>query len=125
MTGCRSGCHVKIRSYHDVILYRFFSCPKVCSCMVGYTVAWLDTHLHGWIHSCMVGYTVAWLDTQLHGFLLSGYTVAWFSIIWIHSCMVFYYLGIQLHGDQSIQYCAQGEIRATTYLFVQLRNMTL
>ncbi len=44
----------------------------------------------------------------------------------IHSCMwgyavaVFYYLGMQLHGNQSIQYCPYGEISVTAYLFVQL-----
>ncbi len=39
--------------------------------------------------------------------------------------MVFYDLGAQLHGNQSIQYCTYGEIRATTYHFVQLPIMTL
>ncbi len=43
---------------------------------------------------------------------------------WIDRCTVFYYLGTQLHGDQTIQYGAYGEISATAYMFVQLRMMT-
>ncbi len=41
------------------------------------------------------------------------------------SCGVFYYLGTQLHGNQSIQYCAYGEISTTAYHFVQLYIMML
>ncbi len=37
----------------------------------------------------------------------------------------FYWLCIQLNGDQPIQYCPYGEISATVYLFVQLSIMTL
>ncbi len=39
---------------------------------------------------------------------------------WARCCTVLYYLGTQLHGNQSIQSCVCNEISATAYLFVQL-----
>ncbi len=54
-----------------------------------------------------------------------GYEVARFSNTWECSCMIFHYPGNQLHDNQSIQYCAYGEISATAYMFVQHGIMML
>ncbi len=127
-----------IHSCHDVILYRFFqpksgdmqlhrwlcSCSWLCSCTVGYAVAQLAIQLHSWLCSYTIGYTFAQLAMQLHSWLCSytvGYAVAQLAM----QLHIFYYLGTQLHGDQSIQYCAYGEISATAYLFVQQYIMML
>ncbi len=94
----------QIRSMHS----------QIRSCTVRYTVVQSDTQLYSQICSWKIRYAVVQSDYQLHSWMHS----------WIHSCTVFYYLGSQLHGNQSIQYCACGEISATAYLFVQLCIMT-
>ncbi len=87
------GCHkVIIHSSHDIILYSFFL-PES-----------RYMQLHSWVCNCAVEYAVAQLGMQLHS--------------WVCSCTFFSYLGTQLHGNQSLQYCA--------YFFcVQLHIMML
>ncbi len=105
---------------HKVIMVRLNDCKPQLQiytpgCRTGYEV--VTTLSYHWSVGCCP-YIILYSfflpksgNTQLHR--------------WIRSCMVFYYLSMQLHGTQSIQYYAYGIIRATTYLFVKLHIMKL